>query len=74
MRPINEKAAAQYAANEGENTILLNVFTGEAEIDVEQTAVYEFEVVNAGPIVASFYVTVKVVLLSGLRSVRIRSI
>jgi hypothetical protein len=59
MRPINEKAAAQYAANEGENTILLNVFTGEAEIDVEQTAVYEFEVVNAGPIVASFYVTVK---------------
>jgi hypothetical protein len=49
----------QFTMEGGENAILLNVFSDESEIDVDQTAVFEFEVINAGPIVASFYVALK---------------
>jgi hypothetical protein len=42
-----------------ENSILLNVLSRQAEVEVEHAAIYQLEIVNAGPIVASFYVTVK---------------
>jgi hypothetical protein len=47
------------AGAEHENPILLNVLSQQAEVEVEHNAVYQLEIVNAGPIVASFYVTVK---------------
>lgn len=54
----NETPIQTYNAGD-ESVILLHVLSGEAEVDVEQTALYELEVVNAGPIVASFAVMVK---------------
>jgi hypothetical protein len=41
----------------GENPILVNAPVESAEIDVEQTASYELEIINGGPIVAAFFVT-----------------
>ncbi len=41
----------------GESPILVNAPVDSLEIDVEQTASYELEIVNAGPIVAAFSVT-----------------
>lgn len=41
----------------GESPILVNTPVDSLEIDVEQTASYELEIVNAGPIVAAFSVT-----------------
>ena len=54
-----EDEPRQYTLEGGEKAILLNILAAESEIDVDQTAVYEFEVINAGPIVASFFVTLK---------------
>jgi hypothetical protein len=59
LSPFNQAMPEQYFTEGGESTILLNVLSGEAEVDVDQTAIFEFEVVNAGPIVASFFVHVK---------------
>jgi hypothetical protein len=42
---------------QGENPILVNAPVESAEIDVEQTASYELEIINGGPIVAAFFVT-----------------
>ncbi|MFO7585681.1 MAG: FHA domain-containing protein [Anaerolineales bacterium] len=42
---------------QGENPILVNAPVELAEIDVEQTASYELEIINGGPIVAAFFVT-----------------
>ena len=54
-----EDEPQQYSLEGGEKAILLNVLADESEIDVEQSAVFEFEVINAGPIVASFFVSLK---------------
>jgi hypothetical protein len=43
----------------GEEAILVNVISQETDIEVQQSATYELEVVNAGPIVASFYITLQ---------------
>jgi hypothetical protein len=42
---------------QGENPILVNAPVESAEIDVEQTASYELEIINSGPIVAAFFIT-----------------
>jgi hypothetical protein len=47
------------AGMDHENPILLNVLTRQAEVEVDRSAVYQLEIVNAGPIVASFYVSVQ---------------
>jgi hypothetical protein len=47
------------AGPDHENPILLNVLTRQAEVEVDRSAVYQLEIVNAGPIVASFYVSVQ---------------
>jgi len=39
--------------------ILVNVLSQDAEVEVEQSAVFELEVVNAGPIVASFHMSLQ---------------
>lgn len=41
----------------GENPILVNLPRRQAEVEVGQTAYYELEIINAGPIVAGFQVT-----------------
>jgi hypothetical protein len=42
-----------------ENPILVNVLSRQAEVEVERIAIYQLEIVNAGPIVAAFYVSVQ---------------
>jgi len=54
-----EDEPQQYTLEGGEKAILLNVLADDSEIDVEQSALFEFEVINAGPIVASFFVSLK---------------
>lgn len=54
-----EDEPQQYTLDGGENAIILNVLAHAAEIDVDQSAVFEFEVINAGPIVASFFITLR---------------
>ncbi len=46
----------------GESPILVNVLSQMNEVDVEQTAFYELEVINAGPIVAAFTVSLEGVM------------
>ncbi len=60
-RAQEEKAApaARASSFDGEETISVNVLSQFGEISVEQSATYELEVVNAGPIVASFAVSVR---------------
>ncbi|MCP4142913.1 MAG: hypothetical protein GY755_21935 [Chloroflexi bacterium] len=41
------------------DAIIINMIAGEADIEVEQSAFFEFEVVNAGPVVARFAVTLR---------------
>ncbi len=41
----------------GDSPILVNVLSRQLEVAVGQTAVYELEIINAGPIVASFSVS-----------------
>ena len=50
---------SRFAMQEGEEAILVNVLSQQTEVNVEQRAVFELEVVNAGPIVASFFVSIK---------------
>lgn len=52
-------SGAAAPAFEGESPILVNVLSQFGEIEVEQTATYELEVVNAGPIVASFAISLR---------------
>jgi hypothetical protein len=47
------------ADSDHENPILLNVLSRQAEVEVDRSAVYQIEIVNAGPIVAGFYVAVQ---------------
>jgi len=48
----------QSGVDVGEQNILVNLMTQQTEVEVEQTAIYQFEIVNAGRIVAGFYVNV----------------
>jgi hypothetical protein len=50
-------AAQSIAMPDGESPILVNAPLEQAEVDVEQTAIYELEVINAGPIVAGFFIS-----------------
>jgi len=50
-RPASDIPAA-------DQNILVNVINQKTEVETEQTAVYEFEVVNAGRIVAGFHVEI----------------
>ncbi len=50
---------SRFAMGEGEKAILVNILSQQADVNVEQRAVFELEVVNAGPIVASFFVSIK---------------
>ena len=43
----------------GEEAILVNTISAETDVSVDQNAIFELEVVNAGPIVASFFVTLE---------------
>lgn len=56
-RPV--QAPARFVMNQGEEAILVNVLSQETDIAVEQSVEFELEVVNAGPIVASFYGSVQ---------------
>jgi hypothetical protein len=49
----------EYVVAEGEEVVLLNVVSAMADVPVEQSAMFDLEVINAGPIVASFYLAVK---------------
>ena len=42
-----------------ENAILINLISSEVEVEVDQSALFEFEVVNAGPIVARFSISLR---------------
>jgi hypothetical protein len=53
------EAPRQVLSGSEEDVILLNALSNNAEVDVEQSAIFELEVINAGPIVANFWVTVK---------------
>ncbi len=48
-----------FAIAEGEEAILVNILSQQTEVDVEQRAAFEFEVVNAGPIVARFFIALQ---------------
>lgn len=50
-------APQSFGLPEGESPILVNVPVEQVEIDVEQTAGYELEIINGGPIVAAFLVS-----------------
>ncbi len=50
---------APMTAEEDSQAILLQVITGEAETAVEQSAYFEVEVVNAGPLVARFTLSLR---------------
>ncbi len=50
--------SAQSVRDDGEQNILVNLVTQQTEVEVEQTAIYEFEIINAGRIVAGFSVNV----------------
>jgi hypothetical protein len=52
-------AAMIQSTADHENAILLNVLSKQVEVEVEHSAIYQLEIVNAGPIVASFTVSVK---------------
>jgi hypothetical protein len=54
---ISEASSSTVSIPQGENPILVNAPVESAEIDVEQTASYELEIINGGPIVAAFFVT-----------------
>jgi len=60
---LYQKPASQaprvYIMENGEKAILMNVLSQLSEVDVEQPASYEVEVINAGPIVASFQLIVQ---------------
>ncbi len=47
------------ASSDGEQSILVNVLSQQSEVEVEQSALYEFEIVNAGQIVAGFHVAIQ---------------
>lgn len=51
-------AAQSFGLPEGESLILVNVPVEQVEVDVEQTAGYELEIINGGPIVAAFFVSI----------------
>lgn len=56
--PAASSAAPQsFGLPEGESPILVNVPVEQIEIDVDQTATYELEIINGGPIVAAFFVS-----------------
>jgi hypothetical protein len=55
-QPGADSAARTMTVAPGETPILVNVPVKTQEVDVDQTAVYELEVINAGPIVAAFRV------------------
>ncbi|MCB2179912.1 hypothetical protein KQH54_02190 [bacterium] len=52
-------APEKYLVDDDNDPIVVEVKTPELEIDVEETAQFELEIVNGGPIVASFYVRVE---------------
>lgn len=58
-QPATSLDPETYELEVDEEAILVNVLTPPEEIDVEQTATFEIEVVNAGPVVASFFVSVE---------------
>jgi len=49
--------AGQVTFQSFEDAILVSASSQQAEADVEQSASYQLEIINAGPIVASFYIT-----------------
>ncbi len=55
---IKSKSAAPVSANLG-NEILVNVISRLSDVEVGQSASYELEVVNAGPIVAGFSISLE---------------
>ena len=54
-----EEKPEEFIADSGEKTILINLISSESEIEVDQTAYFEFEVINAGPIVARFSISLR---------------
>jgi hypothetical protein len=57
LRPESAGKVPLAVSTNGDSAILVNVLARQAEIQVEQSALYEMEVVNAGPIVAGFSVS-----------------
>ena len=59
QNPTTQQAPQVYFMENGEKAILMNVISQQSEVDVDQPANYVVEVINAGPIVASFHVSVE---------------
>ncbi|MCG2783881.1 MAG: hypothetical protein L6461_02130 [Anaerolineae bacterium] len=55
--PASSSADSAAFIPQGESPILVNAPVELVEIDVEQSASYELEIINAGPIVAAFFVS-----------------
>ncbi len=53
----DEEAPEEFFEDDTAEAIIVKMIAGEADIEVEQSAFFEFEVVNAGPIVARFTVS-----------------